>query len=145
MTALLHRLESIRRLVRRRLIAYGICAVLAGGVASFLTVVTLDWLLWLPAVLRLFVALLFFTGFLLAAIHWIVTPLRTPLRVEHIAARLEHQPRRIAGGHVQVEPPLHAGAQCAARLEDERTAIGGTVELPNPRTAEPGDQTRVIA
>ena len=86
---LLVRLNAIRRTIRRRLLGYGLCAVLAGGVASFLTVVTLDWLLWFPAALRLFVALLFFAGFALAAWYWIVVPMRTKVTVEQIAGRLE--------------------------------------------------------
>ncbi|MBI4718815.1 MAG: hypothetical protein HY763_13490 [Planctomycetes bacterium] len=86
---LLERLHSLRRIVRRRLIAYGALAVLAGGVAAFLTVVILDWLLWLPAVLRLAVSVLFFTGFLLAARHWIIAPFRAGPRLEQVAARME--------------------------------------------------------
>ena len=45
---LLERLSSLRGNVRRRLVVYGVCAVAAGGVVSFLTIVALDWLLWLP-------------------------------------------------------------------------------------------------
>lgn len=86
---LLPRLERIGRAARRRLITYGVCAVLAGGVASFLTVVSLDWLLGLPPVLRLFVAVLFVTGFLLATWYWIVLPLRTRFSAAHVANRLE--------------------------------------------------------
>lgn len=88
---LLARLEHLRRAIHRRLLAYGVCAVLAGGVASFLTVVTLDWLLWFPAALRLIVAVLFFTGFVLAAWHWVLTPLRARVTVEQVAARLERR------------------------------------------------------
>lgn len=88
---LLSRLEKIRRTIRGRLLTYGICAVLAGGVASFLTVVTLDWLLWFPAALRLIVAVLFFAGFALAAMHWILKPLRAEVTIEQIAARLERR------------------------------------------------------
>lgn len=88
-STLLHRLERIGRAARRRLITYGICAVLAGGVASFLTIVSLDWLLGLPPILRLFVAVLFVTGFVLAAWYWIVLPLRTRFSVAHVANRLE--------------------------------------------------------
>ncbi len=86
---LLQRLERIGRAARRRLITYGLCAVLAGGVASFLTVVALDWLLGLPPILRLFVAVLFVTGFVLAAWYWIVLPLRTRFSAAHVANRLE--------------------------------------------------------
>lgn len=86
---LLDRLHAIRRTIRRRLLGYGFCAVLAGGVVSFLTVVTLDWLLWLPMVLRMLVAILFAAGFIAAATYWIIIPLRARLGVEQVAAKLE--------------------------------------------------------
>ncbi len=53
-STLMKRLHAVQRTVRHRLVAYGLCAVPAGGVASFLTVVTLDYLLWLPAVLQFY-------------------------------------------------------------------------------------------
>jgi len=87
---LLATLSRLRQTIRRRLVAYGVCAVAAGGVVSFLTVVTLDWLLWLPGVLRLAGGLVFVAGFVAAALHWIVRPLRATIGLDEIAARLEH-------------------------------------------------------
>ena len=59
---LIRRLEQIRLTVRRRLLVYGVMAVVAGGIASFLAFATLDWLLRLPGVLRLAGIGLFLTG-----------------------------------------------------------------------------------
>ncbi len=86
---LLEQLESLRRRVRRRLLAYGICTVLGGGVAAWVTIVTVDWLIWLPAVLRMFVAAVFLIGFVAATWRWIIGPLHAHLGVDEIAARLE--------------------------------------------------------
>jgi len=81
----------MRRTVRVRLMLYGLCSVLAGGVASFLAVVTVDWLLWLPPALRLLGAGLFLVGFAAAALHWVVKPARARLGIEQIAGRLERR------------------------------------------------------
>lgn len=86
---LLPRLDAMRRTIRRRLVGYGVFSVLAGGVLSFLTITALDWLLWLPVQLRLLGGLLFVSGFVAAAYHWIGRPLKAPLGIEGIAARLE--------------------------------------------------------
>lgn len=86
---LLTRLESLRRTVRRRLIGYGACAVLAGGVVSFLTIVTLDSVFWLPPALRLAVGAAFFLGFVAASWYWVVKPLQASLEIVQIAGRLE--------------------------------------------------------
>ncbi|MGB2985935.1 MAG: DUF4175 family protein [Phycisphaerae bacterium] len=85
----LRRLSALRATVRRRLVGYGICAVLVSGVASFLTIVTLDWLLWLPPLLRIIVGGLFIAGFVGATLHWIVKPLQARLGIDEVAARLE--------------------------------------------------------
>lgn len=85
------RLNAIRRTARRRLTAFGLCAVLAGGVLSFLTIVTIDWLLHLPWLLRVFVAIAFIAGFVAATTRWILTPLRASLTLEEIAGRLERR------------------------------------------------------
>lgn len=86
---LLTRLESLRRSVRRRLIGYGACAVLAGGVVAFLTIVTLDSVFWLPTALRLVVGASFFLGFVGACWYWVVKPLQANLEIVQIAGRLE--------------------------------------------------------
>ncbi len=83
------RLNKLRRMVRRRLVLYGLFAVLAGGVASFLTVVSVDWLVALPPLLRMFSAALFFAGFVGAVMHWIVAPLRAQLDISKLAGKVE--------------------------------------------------------
>ena len=87
---LISRLETLQRRVRRRLVAYGVFAVLAGGVTALLTIVVLDWLLWLPVPLRAVGATLFVAGFVASSYHWIVTPLQARLGIDELAARLEH-------------------------------------------------------
>ncbi|MEK7757669.1 MAG: hypothetical protein AAB385_10705, partial [Planctomycetota bacterium] len=84
-------LTALRKTVRRRLIGYGLFAVLAGGVTSFLTVVTLDWLFWLPSALRMFGGILFVAGLVGALIHWVVRPLRAKLGIDELAAELERR------------------------------------------------------
>ena len=76
-------------MIRARLVAYGLCAVMAGGIVAFLAIVTFDRFLWLPAALRIFVAWLFFAGLVGSVWHWIVKPLRAPLTIEAFAGRLE--------------------------------------------------------
>ena len=76
-------------MVRRRLFACGICATFASGILSFLAIVALDWLLWLPMALRMLVGALFTVGFIAASIHWIVKPLWARLDLDQIASRLE--------------------------------------------------------
>src|SRR5574342_747903 len=68
-------LLALRRTVRRRLLACGAFAVLAGGTAAFLTVLLLDWMLRLPPLLRLLGGALFVIGFAAAAVYWIAIPL----------------------------------------------------------------------
>ena len=53
---LIKRLIRFRMAVKRRLVAYGVCALGAGGTVSVLTVLATDWLLSFPAPLRLVVA-----------------------------------------------------------------------------------------
>ena len=86
---LITRLIRFRTAVKRRLVAYGICAVGAGGTASVLTVLATDWLLTFPAPLRLVVAALFVAGFVAASWHWVLKPLRMPLGIDELAGRLE--------------------------------------------------------
>ncbi len=86
---LIDRLEAIRRTVRLRLVAYGLTAVLSGGVAAFLTIVAADWLFWFPPALRMLAAMLFMLGLVMAITHWIVKPLSTPMSIDQIAGTLE--------------------------------------------------------
>ncbi len=88
-TKLLDKLEQLRVQVRRRLVAYGLCTVVGGGVAAWVTIVTIDWLFWLPAPLRLFVAAVFILGFIAATWRWIITPLHARIDAREMAARLE--------------------------------------------------------
>lgn len=84
-------LTALRKTVRRRLVSYGLFAVMSGGVVSFLTVVTLDWLFRLPPTLRLFGGVLFVAGFVGAVFHWVVRPLRAKLGINELAAELERR------------------------------------------------------
>ena len=59
---LMRRLTAIRGKIRLCLLLYGACAVLAGGVGAFLTIILLDWWLWFPGALRIVVSLIFFTS-----------------------------------------------------------------------------------
>ena len=88
-SSLLSRLNRLRRMIRRRLVFYGFCAVVAGGIFSFLTIAFLDWLLWLPPLLRMIIAVFFFAGFVVASMHWIVKPLRTRITLDEVAGKLE--------------------------------------------------------
>jgi len=88
-SSLILRLTTLRRTIRRRLLAYGLCVVAAGGVASFLTVVAFDWFLGFPPLLRVMVAGLFLAGLVGATRHWIIQPLRAPIRLADVAACLE--------------------------------------------------------
>ncbi len=90
-TPILSRLSRLRTSVRRRLILFGLFAVGGGGIASFLTVVSLDWLLRLPAVLRIVVTVFFVTGFFAAFHHWIVRPLQARVGLQELASRLERR------------------------------------------------------
>ena len=88
-SSLITRLSALRTTVRRRLVAYGLCVVAAGGVAAFLAVVTLDWCLWLPGPLRVIGGVLYLVGFVWAMLHWVIRPARAELSLEEVAARLE--------------------------------------------------------
>jgi hypothetical protein len=86
---LIPRLHALRRTIRRRLLAYGLCALGAGAVTAFVFIITLDWFLWLPAVPRIAIALLFVAGLIAAILYWVVKPMRTRLGIDQIAGRLE--------------------------------------------------------
>jgi hypothetical protein len=82
-------LHALRASIRYRLLLYGLCVVLACGAASFIVLVALDWLLWLPPLLRIAGDGVFLTAIIWAALHWIVKPLQARLGVDEIAARIE--------------------------------------------------------
>jgi hypothetical protein len=66
-------------------------AVMAGGAAAFLTILLLDWLLWLPPLLRLIGGSLFGLGFVGATFHWVVLPLRARISPDELAGQLERR------------------------------------------------------
>ena len=88
-SALETRLSALRRAVRRRLIAYGVLAAASGGVIALLTIIALDWLVWLPPLLRGLGAVLFVFGLGAASIHWVVKPARARLGLDTLAGRIE--------------------------------------------------------
>lgn len=138
---LIARLEGLRRTIRRRLLTYGVCAVLAGGVAAFLTIVMLDWLLWFPAALRMLIGILFFTGFILAAMHWIITPLRTRFSVEQIAGRLErrfaHLQDRLSSTVQFLKRGEGTHSPLAARVISQTEAVVAATPLESALTPRP--------
>ncbi|MBU0716665.1 MAG: hypothetical protein KJ749_00315, partial [Planctomycetes bacterium] len=88
---LLSRLHGIRRTIRRRLFGYGVSATLGGAVGAFLALLIIDWLLWLPAALRVVVDLTFLTLTVGAAIRWIIVPQRAMLGIGEVAGELERR------------------------------------------------------
>ncbi|UCF34514.1 MAG: hypothetical protein JSV78_04270 [Phycisphaerales bacterium] len=92
---LITRLHALRRRIRTQLIVYGLCAVGAGGVVAFLTILALDWFLELPAVPRIVIALTFLVGLLIAVVYWIVRPLQARLGIDELAGRLERRFRHL--------------------------------------------------
>jgi len=86
---LLERLTALRQTVRRRLALFGVCVVVAGGILVFLAAGILDWLLWLPPLMRLVLAAGGVLGWLAAVRHWVLRPLREPLSLTQLAVKLE--------------------------------------------------------
>lgn len=119
----LRRLSEIRRTIRRRLGLYGVCAVLSGGCLSFCVVIAVDWVLELPALMRVFVAALFVLGFGLATLHWIVRPMQTRLTLAQVAGRLE---RHFGGLDDRLSSTVSFLTGGGMRREgDARTSRGG--------------------
>lgn len=116
---LLRRLDDLRRTIRRRLIGYGVCAVAAGGFVAFLTIVALDWLLWLPPALRVLGAVLFIGGSVVSAWYWVGRPLRTRLELPEIAARLERH-------FVALSDRLSSAVSFSDQLSGSGVSIEGT-------------------
>ena len=88
-------LTALRRTVRRRLVTYGLFAVVASGVPALLTVIILDWLFWLPPLLRTAGGLTFVAGFVGATLHWVVRPLRARVGIDELAGELERRFRAL--------------------------------------------------
>ncbi|MFQ5491677.1 MAG: DUF4175 family protein, partial [Phycisphaerae bacterium] len=86
---LLDRLVAFRRAVRIRLVLYGFCAVVSGGIFALLTAVSLDWLLGMPPVPRLLTGLVFLGGGIAAVMHWVFAPLLRSMSLVQVAGRLE--------------------------------------------------------
>lgn len=88
-SSILARLGRLRQIARRRLLLFGVFAVLAGGIAAFFTIVMADWLVSFPPLLRIIAGGLFAAGFVLATFHWVVSPLRASLTLQEVAAKME--------------------------------------------------------
>ena len=86
---LIDRLTTLRTAIRVRLVAYGVCTVLAAAVAGFLIIAVLDWLLRLPPLLRIAVAGVAVAALVGATFRWVHRPLQARLGIDEIAARLE--------------------------------------------------------
>lgn len=120
----LTRLDQLRATVRRRLVAYGCCAVLGGGMLAFLTVIALDWMLGLPPALRLLGLILFISGFILSSWHWVLSPLRAPVSRDDVAGQLEQrfpQLREQLRSSVNFLEQSHGGSEPMARRVIEQT------------------------
>ena len=127
----LEQLSGLRATVRRRLIAYGVCAVGAGGVVALLTIVTLDWTLRLPAPLRIVVTGFFAIGFLLACYHWIIRPIRAEVPLTELAARLERffpglKDRLSSAVQFMQDPSAGSGAMIQRAIDDAREVSRNT-------------------
>lgn len=86
---LVQRLTVLRASVQRRLVVYGFCVVLTGGITGFFLILALDWLLHLPPLLRATLAVAFLAACVTASAHWVFRPLHVRLGIAQIAARLE--------------------------------------------------------
>lgn len=127
---LLGRLTSLRTTIRRRLVLYGVCAVAAGGVASFLTIVALDWLFWLPPALRLLGGVCFLAGFVASTYRWIIKPLSAEVGLDEIAHRVERHfgslEDRLASAVSFLGSDEAAESPLAQRvIEETEHAVGG--------------------
>ena len=96
-TKFLARLKVLRRKARRRLFVYGVVMSATVAVAGFLLVIASDWLLSLPALLRILAAICFASVCLGAVGYWIVKPWRTQVSLYHVASRLERTLRGSEG------------------------------------------------
>ncbi|MFQ5590122.1 MAG: hypothetical protein ACE5HE_03065 [Phycisphaerae bacterium] len=133
-STLIRRLERIRRLVRRRLVEYGLCAVLCVGIASFITILALDWMLSFPAVIRVLIAILSLSGFVAACLGWIVRPVQADLDLAEIAGRLERHFKvfgdRLSSTVSFIGRPPGDGSDLASAAMMERV-IANTSQLAN--------------
>lgn len=154
---IIERLSGIRRVARRRLLLFGVFAVAAGGIAAFFTILTVDWLVWLPSALRILVAGIFLAGFLGATWHWVVTPLRAALSLEELAGKIEkHFPplqdrlsssvNFLQRGDIESSPMAQHVVEATERaIEDlklEDALVGGPV---NRRAAALAGMTIILA
>ncbi|HNQ22977.1 MAG TPA: hypothetical protein PKK06_07780 [Phycisphaerae bacterium] len=117
---LIRRLHALRRQVRLRLVLYGLGAVAAGTGAAALGLMTLDWLVQLPGVLRLAVGVAFVGGVGLAAWYWIIHPWCAPLGLTEVASRVDR---------------YFAASTSAAWPTDELTSAVSFLEHPLPASA----------
>jgi len=97
---LLQRLTDLRRMVRQRLALYGICAVASAAVFAALGLILLDWLLWLPPLLRLVLGVAYVMGGLAGVFRWVIHPLSKRLSLGQIAGTLEQYIWPLADGRL---------------------------------------------
>lgn len=88
---LLQRLTAMRTAARRRLVLYGLCATIGGGLLALTFTVLLDWWLWLPPVPRLAVGVLFTLVCVVAAWRWVLRPLGARFTLSEMAGKLERR------------------------------------------------------
>ncbi|MGB0714733.1 MAG: hypothetical protein ACPGXK_02585 [Phycisphaerae bacterium] len=138
---LLARLQVMRGRIRWRLVVYGLLAVLAGGYAAFLTVLTFDWWLRFPGWLRVFVTALFSGGFMGSFYYWILRPLQAPLSLEALAGRLErHFPElrdRLVSTVSFLHDPTDASPALVDRLVSNTERIVSRTPLETALTVRP--------
>ncbi len=132
-TILIQSLESVRRRVRWLSVLFGVGVALAAACAFLFCIVTLDYLLNLPAGPRvvLLLAALCGLGYVLA--RWIVQPLMAKLSLGDVAGRVEQafpqlQDRLrstvdILGGKVP------GSEMMKQRIVSETTSLAGSVDL----------------
>lgn len=138
---LILQLHSLRRSVRRRLMVYGFSAVLGGGMISFLTVIVLDWFLWLPPALRILGAAFFAVGCLAATFHWVIKPLRVPMGIEVIADKLEQHfaalKHRLRSSVDFIERPDESSAPMMQKVVEQTEEILRTIPIRNALVLQP--------
>jgi len=96
-------------------------------VAAFLTIVFLDWFLRLPAALRIVVTIFFVGGFVGAAWHWVVRPLRARVSIDDVAVRIEAHFEELGD---QLRSSVHfLGGRDSASADMMREAVSRTERL----------------
>ncbi|NOS99305.1 MAG: hypothetical protein HOP29_01605 [Phycisphaerales bacterium] len=137
----LRKLAELRVAIRRRLIAFGVLSVLSGGCLSFLTVVTLDWLLELPSLLRLLGSTLFIVGCGGATLHWVIRPMQTRFTLGQVAGKLERQfpalGDRLSSTVSFLTKPVHASPMMVTEVVASTNAALAQLHLRSALTLRP--------